>query len=769
MKKTLLLGCAGIAAFLSCNSPSGIDPSANVERIPQIEKLLSQMTLEEKVGQMAQITVDVLTVGADAFHTDEPVRLDTAILRKALIDYKIGSVLNTPGNKARTLDEWHTIISQIQDMAINETRLGIPILYGVDAIHGTTYTAGATFFPQQIGQAATWNPTLVHRAGEITAYETRASSIPWDFSPVLDIGRDPRFPRIWESFGEDMYLAGQLGVALVTGYEGDDIGNPNNIAACAKHYLGYSVPLSGKDRTPAYIPDIELRERHLPTFKAAVDAGVRSVMANSGLINGVPVHSSKKLLTDLLKGELGFTGFIVTDWKDIENIHDRDHVAKDQKEAVKLAINAGIDMSMIPYNFDFCDYLVELVNEGEVPMSRIDDAVRRILNVKWQLNLFETPVTHYKDYPLFGSDEFAHDAYATAQESMTLLKNKDSVLPLPKNARVLVAGPNANSMRTLNGGWTYTWQGTNNDAFVKGYSTILDAVTEKVGKKNVLFREGVRYINEGKYWMDETVDIKEAVRAAASVDYIILALGENSYTEKPGDLHDLSLSANQVALAQALAKTGKPIILILNEGRPRIIRPIEPLMKGIIHAFLPGNYGGMAVADVLFGDVNPSGKMPYTYPLYVNSLVTYDHKPSEHQSKMVGVYDYESDFAIQYPFGFGLSYTTFEYSNLTLSSNTLNSDGTIEIGVTIRNTGSRPGKEVVQLYTSDLYASITPDVRRLRKFKKIGLKAGESKTVSFNLKPEDLSFINEALQRVTEPGDFEVEVAGLKDRFTYVE
>jgi beta-glucosidase len=769
MKKTLLLGCLGIAAFASCNSPSGSDSSAKVERIPQIETLLSQMTLEEKVGQMAQVTVDVLTVGADAFHTDEPVQLDTAILRKALIDYKIGSILNTPGNKARTLDEWDTIISQIQDMAINETRLGIPILYGVDAIHGVTYTAGATFFPQQIGQAATWDPALVHRAGEITAYETRASSIAWNFSPVLDMGRDPRFPRIWESFGEDIYLASQLGVALVTGYEGNDIGNPEKVAACAKHYLGYSVPWSGKDRTPAYIPDIELRERHLPTFKAAVDAGVHTVMANSGLINGVPVHSSKKLLTDLLKGELGFTGIIITDWKDIENIHDRDHVAKDQKEAVKLAINAGVDMSMIPYNFDFCNYLIELVNEGEVPMSRIDDAVRRILNVKWDLNLFETPVTHYKDYPLFGSDQFAKEAYATAQESMTLLKNEDSVLPLPKTAKVLVTGPNANSMRSLNGGWTYTWQGNNTDAFVEKYSTILDAIKAKTGDKNVVYSEGVRYLNEGKYWMDETVDIKETVKAAAGVDYIILVLGENSYTEKPGDLQDLSLSSNQVILAKALAKTGKPIILILNEGRPRIIRSIEPLMKGVIQAFLPGNYGGMAIADVLYGDVNPSGKLPYTYPLYVNSLVTYDHKPSEHQAKMVGVYDYESDFAIQYPFGFGLSYTTFEYNKMTLSSKTLTKDGDIEVNVTVKNTGNRTGKEVVQLYTSDLYASITPDVRRLRKFKKIELAAGESKTISFTLKPEDLSFVNEAFQRVTEPGDFEVEIAGLKDRFTYIE
>lgn len=769
MKKCFLFGALLFVIITGCSSSTTKDGSSKVEQIAEVEKLLSTMTIEEKVGQMAQVTIDVLTVGENAFHTAEPVQLDKAMLRKAIVDYKIGSVLNTPNNRARTVQEWHSLISEMQDMAMNETRLGIPIIYGVDAIHGATYTAGATFFPQQIGQAATWSRELVRRGGEITAYETRASSIPWNFSPVLDMGRDPRFPRIWETFGEDVYLASELGVALVEGYEGDDIGDPNYLAACAKHYLGYSVPWTGKDRTPALIPDIELRERHVPPFQAAIDAGVHSIMVNSGLINGVPVHASKKLLTDLLKEELGFTGIVVTDWKDIENIYERDRVASSQKEAVKLSINAGVDMSMIPYNFDFCDYLIELVNEGEVPMSRIDDAVRRILNVKWKLKLFENPVTHYEDYPLFGSEEFEQEAYKTAQESVTLLKNENSILPLPKNARILVTGPNANTMRALNGGWSYTWQGSGSERYTTNYSTILQAIEAKVGKRNVVFKEGVRYDNASYYWVDEAFDIQGAVRAAASVDYIVLALGENSYTEKPGDLHDLSLSENQLELAQALSKTGKPMILVLNEGRPRIIRTIEPMMKGVLQAYLPGNFGGLAVADVLFGDINPSGKLPYTYPLYVNSLVTYDHKPSEHQAKMVGVYDYESDFAIQYPFGFGLSYTTFDYSDLKINTTTLTKDGSLEVSVTVKNSGDRVGKEVVQVYTSDLYASISPDVRRLRKFQKIELQPNESKVVSFTLHPSDLSFINESLVRVTEKGDFELQIADLKETFTYVE
>lgn len=772
MKKFWIFGGWAATLLLSaCSGPQERGATDGVERIPEVEALLAQMTVEEKVGQMAQLTLDVLTVGENEYVTEEPLRLDSAMVRKALVDYGVGSILNTASNKARTVEKWHEVISELQRVATEETRLGIPVLYGVDAIHGTTYTVGATFFPQQIGQAATWNRELVRKGGEITAYETRASGIPWNFSPVLDMGRDPRFARMWETFGEDVHLVSELGVELVKGYEGEnnEVSNPFHVASCLKHYLGYGTPWSGKDRTPAHMSDTELRERHLPAFEAAIEAGAHTVMVNSGLINGVPVHASYELLTGLLKEELGFEGLVVTDWADINNLHSRDRVAVNHKEAVKLAINAGIDMSMIPYSLDFCDDLVALVNEGEVAMARIDDAVRRILNTKHKLGLFERPVTHYEDYPLFGSAEFEAAAYQAAQESMTLLKNEDNILPLPADARILVAGPNAHTMRALNGGWSYTWQGRDNEAFTGDYATILDAIRAKVGAHRVEFVEGVRYVNAASYWVEEEVDVAAAVRAAARADYIVLALGENSYTEKPGDLHDLTLSEQQLRLAEALAATGKPVILVLNQGRPRIIRRIEPLMKGVLQAYLPGNFGGLAVADVLFGSINPSGKLPFTYPMYTNSLVTYDHKPSEHQAKMAGAYDYESDFAVQYPFGFGLSYTEFTYSDLRLSSEELTADGELEVQVTLSNTGARAGKEVVQLYTSDLFASLTPDVRRLRAFDKIALEPGEAETVRFVLRSADLSFINAEGQRVTEPGDFELELGGLTAGFRYVE
>ncbi len=761
-----LYGCNTVAQQADATQSEGV-----VTKIPEVEALLKEMTLEEKVGQMAQVTLDVITKGPNEFASDEPLTLDLDIVRKALVDYKLGSILNTANNRARTPEKWHEIISQLQEVALNETRLGIPIIYGVDAIHGTTYTAGATFFPQQIGQAATWNRELVRKGAEITAYETRASSIPWNFSPVLDMGRDPRFPRMWETFGEDVYLASEFGVEMVKGYEGEnnDIGSPVHVASSLKHFLGYSVPVSGKDRTPALIPDIELWERHIPPFAEAIKAGAHSVMVNSGLINGEPVHASHELLTVLLKQQLGFEGVVVTDWKDIENLYERDKVASSQKEAVKLAINAGIDMSMIPYNFDFCDHLIALVKEGEVSMERIDDAVRRILNLKHKLNLFEVPTTHYKDYPEFGSEAFEQAAYQTATESITLLKNENNILPLPKTAKVLVAGPNANSMRTLNGGWSYSWQGEKVEEFAESYATILEAVEEKIGKSNVTYSAGVAYDFEGKYWEEQVGDIEAVAKAAANVDYILLCLGENSYTEKPGDLHDLSLSENQLALATRLAKTGKPVILVLNEGRPRIIRSIEPLVKGVVQAYLPGNFGGQAIADVLFGDVNPSGKLPYTYPMYANTLVTYDHKPSENQAKMVGMYDYESDYAVQYPFGFGLSYTSFAYENLTVSSDKLAKGESITIKITVKNTGDREGKEVVQLYVSDLYASITPDVKRLRGFEKINIKPGESQEVSFTLTPEEFAFVGKDLRKHLEKGVFEVQIGDHTKQFEVME
>jgi beta-glucosidase len=752
-----------IASFAQAPGPRKKSVEADVEA------LMAKMTLEEKVGQMAQVTLDVITKGKNEYESDEPLQLDLTIVRKALIEYKVGSVLNTANNRARTLEKWNEIISQLQKIATAESRLKIPVIYGIDAIHGTTYTAGATFFPQQIGQAATWNRALVRKGAEVCAYETRASGIPWTFSPVLDLGRDPRFPRMWEGFGEDVLLASEMGRQMIIGYEGEvnSIQDGFKVASCLKHYLGYAVPASGKDRTPAFIPENELRERHVPPFKAAIDAGAHTVMVNSGIINGTPVHASYDLITRLLKEELKFKGVVVSDWKDIENLHDRDKVASSQKEAVKIAVNAGIDMSMIPYNFKFCTYLIELVKEGEVTQARVDDAVRRILTLKYELGLFDKPVTLFKEYTEFGSKAYERSAYEAAAESITLLKNEDGILPLKNDAKILVTGPNANSIRSLNGGWSYSWQGEKVDEFAGKYNTIVEALEKK--SKTVTYIPTVTYNDKGKYWEENQADIAAAISAAGNAEYIIVCVGENSYTEKPGDLHDLSLSSNQVALVKTLAKTGKPVILVLNEGRPRLIRDIERDVDAVVQTYLPGNFGGDALADVLYGTVNPSGKLPYTYPMYANTLVTYDHKPSEEQNKMQGVYDYESDFAVQYPFGFGLSYTTFEYSDLAVSKKAISPNENLMVSVTVKNTGKIEGKEVVQLFVSDLYASITPDVRRLRGFDKISLKPGESRKVDFIVSPRDLAFVGTDLQWVVEKGEFEVQVEKLKVRFSVTE
>jgi beta-glucosidase len=745
---------------------------AEIDR--RVEALLAQMTLEEKVGQMAQITLDVIGKGDNRYSSHEPLSLDADEMRKALVDYHIGSVLNTANNRARTPQVWYQLISQIQEVAMKQTRLKIPIIYGVDEIHGATYTVGATMFPQQIGQAASRNRELVRRGAEITAYETRASSIPWNFSPVLDLGADPRSPRHWETFGEDPYLISELGLEMIRGYEGNTnaVGHPERVASSLKHFLGYQVPVSGKDRTPAYISDEALREYHLPPFKAAIDAGAHTIMINSAIINGVPMHTNHELLTKLLKEELGFKGLVVTDWQDIEFLHTRDRVAATHKEAIMLAINAGIDMSMIPYQYEtFCNGLVELVKEGKVKQERVDDAVRRILRVKFALNLFEKPVTNPKDYPQFGSKAFEEASYQMAAESITLLKNEGGILPLSKNTRVLVTGPNANSMRTLNGAWSYSWQGEKAEEFTEQYNTILEAIQKEIGAQNVQYVPGVRYKMDGKYWEEEADQMDEAVAAAQGVDVIILALGENSYTEKPGDLHDLYLSELQTELARRLAATGKPVVLVLNEGRPRLVSRFEQQMQAVVQVYLPGNFGGDALADVLFGDVNPSGKLPYTYPRFPNSLLTYIHKPSEEQKGQEGAYNYEADFNPQWAFGHGLSYTTFAYSKLTLTTEQLAWGQELSVSITVTNTGQREGKETVHLFTSDLYASgITPDVKRLRRFEKVSLKPGESKTLSFTLSPQqDLSFTNSQGKRVVEAGEFDVTIGDQTKRFRLLE
>lgn len=750
-----------------CFATAALSQNPNDARI---DALLRKMTLEEKVGQMAQITLDVIGKGKNRFASFEPFSLDTAAARKALVTYKVGSVLNTANNRARTTEAWFNIINGIQNIAVKETRLAIPVIYGVDAVHGVTYTAGATMFPQQIAQAATFNRSFVQKAAAITAYETRASGIPWNFSPILDLGADPRFPRQWESFGEDPYLVTELGKEMIKGYEGDKnaISNPEKVASCLKHFLGYQTPLSGKDRTPAYISDQALREYHLPSFKAAIDAGAHTIMVNSGIVNGIPVHSNKKILTDLLKNELGFKGLVVTDWGDIENLYHRDHIAKDDKDAIMIAVNAGIDMSMVAYNYEvFCSNLVALVKEGKVKEERINDAVRRILRVKYALNLFEKPVTNFKDYPKFGSKEFEKVSYDIAAESITLLKNNNSILPLKKEMKVLVAGPNANSMRTLNGAWTYSWQGEKVEEFATAYSTIVKAVEDKIGKANVIYKPGVSYKTNGKYYEEMEADMNGTIEAAKNADAIILCLGENTYTETPGNLNDLYLSDLQTELAQKLAATGKPVILVLNEGRPRCISKFEDKMQAVVQAYLPGNFGGVALADILFGDVNPSGKLPYTYPRYPNAIITYYHKPSEERTKAEGVYDYDADYNPQYKFGDGLSYTTFQYSNLKLSTHQLKGKESLLITIDIANTGHREGKEVVQLYTSDLVASITPDVKRLRRFQKISLEPGEKRTISFSLTADDVAFINAENKKVTEPGTFKIQIKDLTDTFTF--
>lgn len=764
----MIIAAAGILfSVLSSVNAQENQGKNNSPIASQAEEILSEMTLEEKVGQMTQVTLDVIGEGENRYSSYEPFNLDEALVRKAVGEYKVGSFLNTANNRALTRKKWYSIISRIQEINAEENKLDIPIIYGVDEIHGATYTVGATMFPQQIAQGASRNPALVERGAAITAYETRASGIPWNFSPVLDLGMDPRYSRMWESFGEDPYLVSELGVAMIDGYEGknNDIGDPHHLASTLKHFLGYHAVTSGKDRTPAYIPESALREYHLPPFKAAVDAGAHTIMVNSGIINGIPVHANQELLTELLKKELGFEGIVVTDWADIENLHRRDRVAESDKEAIKMAINAGVDMSMVPYEYErFVDNLIELVKEGQVKESRIDDAVRRILKVKIALDLFENPVTHYEDYPKFGSEEFETAAYDMAAEAITLLKNEKNILPLEKDSRVLVTGPNANSMRTLNGAWTYSWQGEKTPEFAQSYNTILEAVENEIGKENVKYVAGVQYVEGGKYYEDEKLDFKKAIAAAEEVDYILLAVGENSYTEKPGDLNDLYLSDNQTELAQALAETGKPVILILNEGRPRLISKFEKKVPAIVQTYLPGNFGGDALADILFGDVNPSGKLPYNYPRYPNALIPYIHKPSEEQTKAEGVYNYEADYNPQFHFGHGLSYTTFEVKDLQLDNHVISTNGSLNVKVKVTNTGDRAGKEVVELYTSDLYATqITPDVKRLRGFKKVFLEPGETKTVSFTLDAEDLAYVTHSGKSIIEPGQFKIIIQDLEE------
>ncbi len=753
MKKILLsISLLALAYTASANVPV-IKSDPKIEA--QVEQTLKKLTLEEKIGQMMELVTDLFG-GNDkngVFYIDEH-KTDSILSR-----YKIGSILNAPNTCAPTAKQWEKYIAQIQKISMK--RIGIPCVFGLDQNHGSTYTQGGTLFPQNINVAATFNREIARRSAEATAYETRAVSIPWTYSPTVDLGRDARWPRIWENFGEDCYLSSEMGKAMVYGFQGED---PNNIdqyhiATSMKHFMGYGVPWTGKDRTPAYISPADLREKHFAPFLAGLQAGALTVMVNSASVNGMPMHANKDILTGWLKEETGWDGVLITDWADINNLYTREMVAKDKKDALRIAINAGIDMIMEPYSCDACGYLVELVKEGKIPMSRIDDACRRVLRMKYRLDLFKNPTQKLKNYPKFGGEEFAKLALEGATESMVLLKNEGNILPLQHGKKILLTGPNANQMRCLDGGWSYTWQGHRADEFAGKYNTIYEAFCNEYGKENVILNQGVTYNEKGKYWEENEPQIQGAVAAAKDADVIVACIGENSYTETPGNLTDLWLSENQRNLVKALAQTGKPVILVLNEGRPRLIADIEPLAQGIVNILIPGNMGGDALANLVSGKSNFSGKMPYTYPKEINSLANYDFKKSEEVGTMEGAYDYNAKITQQWGFGYGLSYTSYKYSNLKVSLSDFRHGDIIKVSVDVKNTGKVAGKESVLLFSSDLIASMVPDGRRLRAFDKVELQPGETKTMIFELKADDLAFVGWNGKWRLEEGDFKLMIA----------
>ena len=753
MKKILLsISMLALAYTASANVPV-IKSDPKIEA--QVEQTLKKLTLEEKIGQMMELVTDLF--GANdkngVFYIDEH-KTDSILSR-----YKIGSILNAPNTCAPTAKQWEKYIAQIQKISMK--RIGIPCVFGLDQNHGSTYTQGGTLFPQNINVAATFNREIARRSAEATAYETRAVSVPWTYSPTVDLGRDARWPRIWENFGEDCYLSSEMGKAMVYGFQGED---PNNIdqyhiATSMKHFMGYGVPWTGKDRTPAYISPADLREKHFAPFLAGLQAGALTVMVNSASVNGMPMHANKDILTGWLKEETGWDGVLITDWADINNLYTREMVAKDKKDALRIAINAGIDMIMEPYSCDACGYLIELVKEGKIPMSRIDDACRRVLRMKYRLDLFKNPTQKLKNYPKFGGEEFAKLALEGATESMVLLKNEGNILPLQHGKKILLTGPNANQMRCLDGGWSYTWQGHRADEFAGKYNTIYEAFCNEYGKENVILNQGITYNEKGKYWEENEPQIQGAVDAAKNVDVIVACIGENSYTETPGNLTDLWLSENQRNLVKELAKTGKPVVLVLNEGRPRLIADIEPLAQGIINILIPGNMGGDALANLVSGKSNFSGKMPYTYPKEINSLANYDFKKSEEVGTMEGAYDYNAKITQQWGFGYGLSYTSYKYSNLKVSQSDFRHGDIIKVSVDVKNTGKVAGKESVLLFSSDLIASMVPDGRRLRAFDKVELQPGETKTMTFELKADDLAFVGWNGKWRLEEGDFKLIIA----------
>ena len=762
---TLVLATTSLSASAQEVTPA-IARDAKIER--QVEKILKGMTLEEKVGQMAEVGIDMFGNSVTGVADDKKFILKEDVLEAVAKEYKFGSVLNAPG-KAQTAEEWNKIITKINEVSIKYT--GLPTLYGIDAIHGATYTWASPLFPQEVNAAASFNRAMVRQMAEMTAYEVRASNIAWTYSPTLDLGRKASWPRQWESFSEDAYLTAEMAREMVLGYQGDD---PNHIdryhiASCPKHYMAYGMTNSGQDRTPAYVSIAELREKHFAPFKAAIEAGALSIMVNSASVNGIPTHADYELLTVWLKEGLNWDGMIVTDWADIANLYTREKIAVDYKDAIRLAINAGVDMSMIPYDLNFCPLLIELVNEGKVSMERIDDAARRIIRMKIRLGLLDTPNTYLEDYPKFQGEEIREACYNAATESITLLKNNNNILPLSTDTRILVAGPNADRMRPLCGGWSYSWQGDIVDKVLPDGTTFVDAI-HAIGGENVSYVAGVEYATEGHFEGECNIDIEAAVDAAKGVDVIVLCIGENSYCETPGNINEMALSANQQQLAKALIATGKPVVLVLNEGRGRIISSFVDDTAAVLHTYLPGTEGARALADILYGKVNPSGKLPYTYQKYSNAMTTYDHKVSESVGTMEGAYDYNAVVSAQWAFGFGMSYTEFEYSNLrVVEGKEFKAGDTIRIAVDVKNTGKRDGKESVLLFINDDVASIVPDARRLRDFEKVEIAAGESATITFEVKAEELAIAANDGKWHLEEGTFTIQCGNLTERITCTE
>lgn len=757
MNTKRFIAVAACALLCHMGMAQKVNRSQDPQMEQKIEQLLNRMTLQEKIGQMTEMVLDLVV-------EDQTLSINEGKLDTLIRIYKVGSLLNVPRRTPQSPAQWQKYMETVQKKSLKE--LGIPCIFGLDQNHGANYTNGGTLFPQNINIGATFNRDIAKNAAEVCAYETRAGSIPWTYSPVVDLARNPLWPRVWEGFGEDCYVNAEMGKNAVIGFQGTDINHigPDHIATCMKHYFGYGNPVSGKDRTPSVITPQDLREKHFEPFRSAIEAGALSVMVNSGSVNYVPVHSSYEWLTQWLKEDLQWDGMIVTDWGDINNLYRREMVAADKKEAICKAINAGIDMSMEPYDYRFCTLLEELVNEGKVPMSRIDDAVRRVLRMKYRLGLFDNPTQNSKKYPDFGSKKFADIALHGAEESMILLKNEDHLLPLQKGKRYLVTGPNANSMRCLNGGWSYTWQGEQTDKYAEGFNTIVEALKNKFGKDNVTYLPTVEYTEGGQYYETKEYGFDKAQKAAREADVVIVCIGENSYCETPGNLSNLELMESQQKLVEAMAETGKPIVMILNEGRPRLVNKIQPLAKSIVDILLPGNMGGDALANLLSGDVNFSGKLPYTYPCYPHALSTYDYRQSEVVGTMSGAYNYNAKISQEWPFGYGLSYTTFEYSNLKVDKNTFTADDMLTFSVDVKNTGDRQGKESVLLFSTDLLAQQTPEIRRLRNFEKIDLQAGETKTVKLTIKGSDLAYVGYDGKWILENGDFDITIGTQKIR-----